>query len=241
MGAMCGRYVASTPTSVLASMFEVDETLIEEDAPSFNVAPTDPVPAVAVNRAGQRTLGRFRWGLVPSWSADAKGAARMINARLETVTASRAFANAFERRRCIVPADGFYEWERRADGTKQAWFVHRADDRPIAMAGIWEVWRAADADPDSPLLRTCAVLTTAADQMMGPIHDRMPVVLPDDTWADWLDKATSTADAVVIAHATDPLVRHRVGSGVNSVRNNDPSLVEPVPAPGPAPVPLRLL
>ena len=238
---MCGRYVASTPTSVLADAFDVDETLVEGDHPSYNVAPTDPVPAVAVNRAGQRTLGLMRWGLVPSWSADAKGAARMINARVETVLRSRAFGAAFERRRCLLPADGFYEWERRADGSKQPWFVHRADGLPIAMAGIWEVWRPEGADPDSPLLRTCSILTTAADDMMAPVHDRMPVILPADLWTDWLDRETSPADALEIALAEDQLVRHRVGARVNSVRNNGPDLVESVPEPAPAPVPLRLL
>jgi putative SOS response-associated peptidase YedK len=244
MEAMCGRYVATTPTSVLADIFDVDEALVDEaldeEQPSYNVAPTDPVPAVAVNRSGQRALRQVRWGLVPSWSSDAKGGARMINARVETVMSARAFRAAFERRRCLVPADGFYEWERRGDGSKQPWFVHRADGRPIAMAGIWEVWRPDD-DPDRPLLRTCAVITTSADRMMESIHDRMPVVLPEDVWSDWLDPATAPGDALTIATASDVLVRHPVGSGVNSVRNNDPVLIEAVPAADPPPVPLRLL
>ncbi|MHB8464714.1 MAG: SOS response-associated peptidase [Acidimicrobiales bacterium] len=199
------------------------------------------MPAVAVNRAGARTLGRLRWGLVPSWSADAKGAARMINARVETVLGARAFRAAFERRRCLLPADGFYEWERRADGTKQPWFVHRADGRPIAMAGIWEVWRPADTPADGPLLRTCAVLTTAADDMMAPVHGRMPVILTADLWGDWLDRETDPADALGMARSGDSLVRHPVGPRVNSVRNDAADLVDPVPLEPPPPVPLRLL
>jgi putative SOS response-associated peptidase YedK len=238
---MCGRYGASTPPSVLAEEFDVDEVVVEDQAPSYNVAPTDPVPAIAVNRAGSRVLGQFSWGLVPSWEPDRKGAARRINARAETVLDKPAFRNAFARRRCLLPADGFYEWERRPDGSKQPWFVHRADGRPMAMAGLWEVWRETD---DAPLLRTCTVITTAANDLMQPVHDRMPVILERPSWSGWLDRDSFDADALsglLIPAGDDVLIRHRVSNQVNSVRNNGPDLVEPVPEPAPPPVPLKLL
>ena len=241
MAQVCGRYVASTPTAVLADVFDVDETLIDEDEPSFNVAPTDPVPAIAVNRAGQRTLRRMRWGLVPSWSTDAQGAARMINARVETVLTARAFRAAFERRRCLVPADGFYEWLRHDSGgkpTKQAWFIANADGSVMAMAGIWEVWRP---HPEADLVRTCSILTTTPDDVMRPIHDRMPVILPPDAWEDWLAKDTPPDVAMAMTAATPTLTRHPVGPAVNSVKNNGPDLIVPVPEAPDPPVALRLL
>jgi putative SOS response-associated peptidase YedK len=226
---MCGRFVASSPPSVLASYFEVDDVAAEAEGPNYNVAPTDPVPAVAVASSGQRRLGLYRWGLVPSWATSAAGAARMINARAETVLTKPAFRNAFARRRCLLPADGFYEWARPADGPKQPWFVHRADGAPLAMAGLWEVWR----DEHGDLRRTCSVITTGANAAMAPIHDRMPVLIDPADWPAWLDRGNDDVGALATL-LVPPDVRllemHRVSSLVNSVRNNGPELVEPVPA-----------
>jgi putative SOS response-associated peptidase YedK len=240
---MCGRYVASTPTAALASEFEVDEVAeaAQDAPPSFNVAPTDPVPGVAVNRAGARVLGRFRWGLVPSWATDTRDAARRINARAETLVAKPAFRNAISRRRCLLPADGFYEWERRGDGSKQAWFIHRSDGRSMAMAGLWEVWSPGE---DQPLLRTCSVITTAANDMMGPVHSRMPVVLERDAWSVWLDRAMrdpADVDHLLVPAGEATLTRRPVSALVNSVQNNGPELIEAADPTPPAPVPLRLL
>jgi putative SOS response-associated peptidase YedK len=222
---MCGRYVATTPPGVLAEYFGVDEVRSEPEAPSWNVAPTDAVPAVVVRRE-HRLLGVFRWGLVPSWATDRSGAARMINARAETLSTKPAFRAAFARRRCLLPADGFYEWERRADGTKRAWFIHRADSAPMAMAGLWEVWR----DGEGELLRTCSVVTTVANSLMTTIHDRMPVLIEPEAWATWLDPANDdTDDLGRLLVPADPrlLERYPVSTLVNSVRNNGPELLEP--------------
>ena len=223
---MCGRYVATTSPEVLAEYFAVDEVRAETDGPSWNVAPTDAVPAV-VGRDGRRLLGTFRWGLVPSWSKDATGAARLINARAETVTSKPAFRKAFARRRCLLPADGFFEWERRSDGTKQPWYIHRADGAPLAMAGLWEVWRAEGTDD---LLRTCAVVTTRANDFMAPLHDRMPVLIETADWPVWLDAEYPDLDGLRrMLDPPDPrlLEAFRIGTRVNSVRNNAPDLLDP--------------
>jgi putative SOS response-associated peptidase YedK len=220
---MCGRYVATTAPEVLAEYFAVDEVRAEPPPPSWNVAPTDPVPAIVV-RDERRLLGQLRWGLVPSWAKDRTGAARMINARAETVATKAAFRAAFARRRCLLPADGFYEWERNPDGTKRPWFIHRADSAPMALAGLWEVWRS----PDGEWARTCAVVTTSANAFMAPIHDRMPVVVDHADWAQWLDPSFEDIDHVrSLLVPADPrlLERHCVDTRVNSVRNNGPELV----------------
>jgi putative SOS response-associated peptidase YedK len=223
---MCGRYVATTEPSVLADYFAVDEVRAEPPPPSWNVAPTDPIPAVVV-RDDRRLLGQLRWGLVPSWAKDKTGAARMINARAETIMSKPAFRSAFARRRCLLPADGFYEWERHPDGTKRPWFIHRADGAPLALAGLWEVWRS----PENELVRTGAVMTTAANPFMAAIHDRMPVLIAPPDWKRWLDPGEEDADALraMLLPADQRLLeRHRVDTRVNSVRNNGPELVEPI-------------
>jgi putative SOS response-associated peptidase YedK len=236
---MCGRYVATTSAEVLAEYFAVDETRAEPPAPSWNVAPTDTVPAVLVRRES-RLLGALRWGLVPSWSKSATGAARMINARAETVTTKPAFRAAFERRRCLLPADGFFEWQRGVDGSRQPWYVHRADGAPLAMAGLWEVWRPEHSEAE--LLRTCAVVTTSANELMAPVHDRMPVLIDPDRWKAWLDPSNSDLDGLrALLVPADPrlLERYTVTTRVNSVRNNDPELLGPCTAADPGSVEAR--
>jgi putative SOS response-associated peptidase YedK len=214
---MCGRYVASTPTAVLADWFDVDEVAVEPD-PSWNVAPTDPVPAIVTRRDGPRRLGLLRWGLVPSWSRDPGGAARS-----ETLLGKPAFRSAFARRRCLLPADGFYEWERPA---RRAWFIHAPDRTPLAMAGLWEVWHGSGGE----VLRTCSVITTAANALLAPLHDRMPVFLHRSDWGTWLDPANDDVDSLaslLVPAPEEMLTLHRVGPLVNSVRNNGPELIDP--------------
>jgi putative SOS response-associated peptidase YedK len=225
LGAVCGRYVASSPPGVLAEYFEVDDVRAEAERPSWNVAPTDPVPAVAV-RHERRLLGLFRWGLIPSWSTDGSGAAGRINARAETVREKPTFRAAFARRRCLLPADGFYEWERRPDGSKQAWFIRRADGAPLAMAGLWDAWRGDGGE----LVRSCAVVTTTANSLMAPIHDRMPVLIPSSDWATWLDpsnEGTAELTHLLVPAEARLLERYAVTARVNTVRNNGPELIEP--------------
>lgn len=219
---MCGRFVAATPASDLARYLDVDEIVAEEREPSWNVAPTDEVLAVAERRGG-RALGSFRWGLVPSWAKDPSIGARMINARAETL--AKKFRPAFERRRCLVPADGFYEWEKLPDGKRQPYYFHRADGAPLTFAGLWEFWR----DPRNAEieLRTCTIITTDANDIVRPVHDRMPAVLAPSDWARWLDRDQHDVESLA------PLLRpadgrqfemYPVGTAVNSVRNNDASL-----------------
>jgi putative SOS response-associated peptidase YedK len=214
----------------LAEYFAVEEVRAEPPGPSWNVAPTDPVPSVLVRRE-RRLLGWLRWGLVPSWAKDARGAARTINARSESLGSKPAFRSAFARRRCLLPADGFYEWQRLADGTRQPWLFRRADGAPLAMAGLWEVWRDPSvAEHEGELLRTCAVVTTGANTLMAPIHDRMPVLLEARDWAAWLDPATEDLEGLAaLLVPADPRVLdcYPVTPRVNSVRENDAGLLEP--------------
>jgi putative SOS response-associated peptidase YedK len=222
---VCGRYSASRPPDLTAETYAA--TVVDDPPPpSWNVAPTDSISVVVLRETG-RELRTLRWGLVPSWSKDKKGAARMINARAETVATKPAFRNALGRRRCLVPADGWYEWMTGADGRKQPFFITRSSGGPVAFAGLYEVWR----DPATEeLLRTCAVVTTAAAPSLAYLHERMPVVLPPEAWAEWLDPALD--DPLGLLEPHEGFDAYPVSPAVNSVRNNDPSLVEPVPAEG---------
>ena len=221
---MCGRFVAASDPDGVARFFMVDERKADDVPPSWNVAPTDPILAVAAHQ-GRRTLVSFRWGLVPYWSKDRKAASRHINARAETVAEKPAFAESFRRRRCLIPADGFYEWQRPADGSRVPYFIHHVNRSPMAFAGLWTSWH--DPAQGGERLLTCTIITTQATGGMTELHDRTPVLLPPDAWADWLDH---DADPVALRHlltAPDPaLVTWRqVGPAVNNVRNNSPDLL----------------
>ena len=225
---MCGRYVMSTPTDLLVERFEVDEVRADDLPPSWNVAPTDPIPVV-VERAGQRLLGVQRWGLVPHWADSPKDAARKINARAETVHDAPAFRDAFQRHRCLVPANGFYEWRRTADGKKQPFFFRPRDGQPLAFAGIWAAWRDK-TKPDDEFLRTCAIITTTANDLVRDTHDRMPVVLAPDDWSTWLDPGAPDVVALkaLLVPAPDGVLEVvRANPAVGNVRNNGPELVDP--------------
>src|SRR5438067_8316989 len=160
MTRMCGRYVSAMPAEQLAEEFHVDVVKADDLPPKYNVAPTDQVYAVAISRDGLRQLGTFKWGLVPNWATDPSIGSRMINARAETVSSKPAFRRLLQKRRCILPADGFYEWQRR-DGkktSKQPFFIRRADGKPLALAGLWEVWKPRD-EPDAEWLRSATIIT----------------------------------------------------------------------------------
>ena len=224
---MCGRYASSRDARDLASAFSVEEPPEQVLPPSWNVAPTDPVYAV-LQRGDVRALRVLRWGLVPSWAQSAKGAARLINARRETVTSKPAFRAAYARRRCLLPADGYYEWQR--DGTrKQPWFLAPRDGEPLAMAGLYEVW----APPEGgDRLWTCTVITTDAADELGHIHDRTPLVVPRDAWDRWLDpELEDPGEDVLVPGVSGRLDAWPVGPAVGNVRNNGPELVAPVSEP----------
>ena len=226
---MCGRFVATATPSQLADYLRVDEVRTEALDASWNVAPTDEVYAVAENREERRLLGTYKWGLVPFWSKTDKGGPKMINARAETLTSK--FRRTFERRRCLLPADGFYEWEKLEDGTKQPWFIVRADGAPMVFAGLWEVWKPEGASEDDEPLRTCSIVTTAANDLLASIHDRMPLVLGPSEWDLWLDRdITDPGRLQHLLRPTDPRLfdMFEVSKAVNSVRNNSGELVRPI-------------
>jgi len=252
---MCGRYASSRRPEDLAEEFEIDEasvkeTLTEPLQPDFNVAPTKQVYAV-VERArseddeepAQRQLRTLRWGLVPFWAKDPAIGNRMINARMETVTEKPAFRRAFAKRRCLLPADGYFEWYPTEQKTKagkplkQPFYIHPADGSVMAMAGLYEIWRDPTRDDDDPerFRWTCTVLTTTAEDAVGQIHDRMPLLVEPERYAAWLDPLSTDPDhlrSLLVPAAPGRLEAYPVSTEVNNVRNNGPDLVVPLEAVG---------
>lgn len=232
MPAVCGRYVTASSPALLAERFAVDEVRATAGEPDYNVTPRAEVPVVAESR-GRRVLDRVRWGLVPSWARDPSVGDRMINARAETVATKAAYGRAFARRRCIMPADGFYEWQAVARGRKQPWFFRRRDGEPLAIAGLWERWRDPTLGADAPRVRSCAMVTTTANALMAPIHDRMPAVLAERAWDRWLDPDEADTDALLallVPMPPDELEAWPVSTLVNAAANNGPELLAPVAA-----------
>lgn len=218
----------SSPT-ILAERFRVETVRVHESEPSYNVTPRAHVPVVADSR-GARVLDLVRWGLVPSWAKDLSIGDRLINARAETVATSNAFRRAFARRRCIVPADGFYEWQKQpgAPKKKQPWFFRRRDGEPLAFAGLWEVWHDRAAGDDAPRVRTCTIVTTEANDVVRSVHHRMPVVLPEAAWAEWLDPANDDVTRLrklLVPAPSGELEAWAVPSLVNRPENDGPELL----------------
>jgi putative SOS response-associated peptidase YedK len=229
---MCGRYATSRSSADLSDLFDADDDTGDGLAPDYNVAPTDPVPVVRISRsAGSRVLSRLSWGLVPAYAKDTRGGARMINARSETVTKSGAFSASFAKRRCLVPADGWYEWLKRGPRDKQPYFMTDPDGDVLAFAGLWAVWGRGDER-----VLSCCVLTTAAIGDLALVHDRMPLVLPRERWDDWLTAAPPDAERLLepSADLVERLEIRPVGARVGDVRNDGPSLIERIDAPLPA-------
>ncbi|MFJ4692255.1 SOS response-associated peptidase [Streptomyces sp. NPDC088766] len=245
---MCGRYVSTRGPEDLARHFHVaDRPVAEPLAPSWNVAPTDDVWAVLERTPrgeddaapARRELRSLRWGLVPSWAKDVKIGARMINARAETLHEKPAFRRAFVRRRCLLPADGFYEWQPvKAEDTgrtrKQPYFIHPEDGRVMALAGLYEYWRdpqvQQDDDPAAWLL-TCTVITTDATDAAGRVHPRMPLSLTEDRYDAWLDPAHQDPDelrALLRSPAEGRLEVRPVSPAVNDARHDGPHLLDPI-------------
>jgi putative SOS response-associated peptidase YedK len=232
VGAVCGRYVTVSSPALLAERFHVTEIRPPALEPSYNVAPRADVPVVA-ERHGERVLDVLRWGLIPSWAKDAKIGDRMINARAETLRTSNAFKRAFERRRCILPADGFYEWQTvEAKRPKVPWFIRRRDGEPLAFGGLWETWHDPTAGEDAPRLRTCVIITTTPNELLAPIHDRMPVILAESAWDRWLNvdnHDTAALSKLLVPLPADELEAWTVSTLVNKADNNSPDLVARVP------------
>jgi len=231
---MCGRISLHEPKEALARRFAVDEVLTEELPLRWNVAPSQPVYAVISSSDGSlRRLASLRWGLVPNWAKDPSMGNRFINARAETADINGAFRSAFERRRCLVPANGFFEWEhplgpkgRRQRG--QPYHARTEDGSVLALGGLWEVWYDAEDVP----LRTVTIMTTAANSVIGRIHDRMPVIVDNSMWDVWLAPRplAETESRTLLAPASnDLLVLDRVSDRVNNTRNDGPELIESIP------------
>jgi len=258
LGGMCGRYAASRSPDDLVEEFDIAALPEVRLAPDWNVAPTkdvyvvverrprdsEGVPSAAVEPT--RQLQVMRWGLVPGWAKDPAIGRRMINARMETVLEKPAFKRAFAKRRCLVPADGYYEWYTPIDGPKgrggrplkQPFYIHPADGGVLAMAGIFEFWRDPTRTEDDPRawLMTTAVLTTDAEDAVGQIHDRMPLFVEREHWDDWLDPdidgSTSDLADLLIPASTGKLDAYPVSTAVNNVRNNGPDLILAVESDG---------
>jgi putative SOS response-associated peptidase YedK len=222
---MCGRISLSVPAEEIEREFDVP-TLPLDFRPRYNIAPSQPVLAVVADGSGGRRAEFFRWGLVPFWAKDPSIGNRMINARAETVAEKPAFRNALKRQRCLVPVNGFYEWQKQDAGKVPLW-IHLTSGSPFALAGLWEEWRpSTEAAP----LRSCTILTTAATEFMRPIHDRMPVIVPRGARDAWLDPGTDAADLLPLLapYTGSDLDAYPVSTMVNSPANDLPECLVPV-------------
>ncbi len=212
------------PVSDLAEIFGA-EPLVDEPGARYNIAPTDEA-IVVVERDDRRALRSFRWGLIPHWAADAKIASRTFNARAESVASMPAFRESFQRRRCLVPVDGFYEW-RRIGSTRQPYRVFRSDGRPLALAGLWSGWRNPDTDE---VRRTFTIVTTTPNAVVAALHDRMPVIVPDDAWDRWLDpRPAEPGELRALLEPSDAVALEIAPASrlVNDVRHDGPELLLP--------------
>lgn len=221
---MCGRFSLTSKAHRLRDHFALAAEP-EALAPHYNIAPAQAV-LVIPNRS-RRLLRPARWGLIPHWASDARIGHRLINVRNDTLLTREAFRAALERRRCIIPADGFYEWQRGARGARIPYFVSRRDGEPLALAGIWDVWRPADQEA----VASCAIVTTEANALIGPIHDRMPVILAPEDYDLWLTATPQAPAALERLLAPCPpewLEARRVSTHVNKPEHDDPSCIAPV-------------
>jgi len=222
---LCGRYTLSVPLSNLVDSFDVRPPEFDY-APRFNIAPSQDAPVIAQDQEGKR-MGLLRWGLIPSWAKDPAMGNRMINARSETVAEKPAFRGAFRRRRCLVPADGFFEWAGKGatKGPKIPYWIHRPDREPFLMAGLWEKWVPVDAAP----LYTFTILTTEAAPAIHEIHPRMPVILPAGARDQWLDPDARAEDLLSLLRPFEEGIEaYPVSTLVNSPRNDVPDCIQPV-------------
>jgi putative SOS response-associated peptidase YedK len=221
---MCARYVITSPAAAVRALFGYAE--LPNFPPRYNIAPTQPIPIVRLDH-GQPSYALVRWGFLPSWVKDPRGFSLLINARGESALDKPAFRNAMRRRRCLLPADGFYEW---SDATpRRPYFVRPKSAAPIAFAGLWETW----CGPNGEEVDTATIITTAANRLLAPIHDRMPVIVPPDAFNLWLDSAIAdaTTAAALFTPAAEALLEcHPVSNAVNRAGNDSPELILPAPA-----------
>jgi putative SOS response-associated peptidase YedK len=218
---VCGRFGLFVTPEVLEEYFGLDEVVTAPE-PRYNLTPGQAVAAVR-DHEGRRRLDTLQWGLIPFWAKDATIGRRLVNARLDSVAAKPAFREAWQRRRCLIPASGFYEWSEPRGGRKRPHFIRPGDEPLLALAGLWERWRT----PTGEKLETCVIVTTDANAQLAPVHDRMPVLIPRDAHALWLDPRSSLDDVLKLAARPPALEVHPVGFGVNDPRNDDETLIAP--------------
>jgi putative SOS response-associated peptidase YedK len=241
---MCGRYTLKTSPDVMMELFHVSS--LPDLVPRYNIAPTQNVLVIraSTERPAEREAIWMRWGLIPFWAKDLSIGSQLINARAETVSEKPAFRTAFAKRRCLIAADGFYEWQKLSTGRKQPWWIHQPNETPFAMAGLWETWTernsedsALDADqPATPrIITSCTILTTEASNDVRPLHDRMPVILPPDAWQVWLGASASPGQLrdCLKPLSAGSLQMDCVSQAVNRPGPESPDLLTPVPAPEP--------
>ena len=225
---MCGRYELHTHPAALALLFGLPHP--PAIRPRYNIAPTQDVPVIRRNPAGERELAQVRWGLVPRWAKDPSIGTRMINARAETLADKPAFRMALRHHRCLVPADGFYEWTPRPGGGKQPMHVGMADGAPFAMAGLTERWLS----PEGEVLDTCTIVTTQANSLLAPLHDRMPVIVAPHEYERWLEGAGEDVADLLAPYPSHAMAYYPVSTRVNAVRNDDAALIEEVDVSSPS-------
>jgi putative SOS response-associated peptidase YedK len=219
---MCGRYTLKTDSAAVAQQFELAAP--PQIEARYNIAPTQAIPVVRETEAG-RTLEMMGWGLIPSWAKDPSIGGKMFNARSETAAEKPSFRTAMRQRRCIIPADGFYEWQATGSKTKQPIYFSMADEGLFGFAGLWEEWR----NPDGTPRHTCTILTTSANELVAPVHDRMPVILASESYARWLDLGMRHAEPLLDLLAPYPaeqMASRPVGSLVSRVGNEGPELIQ---------------
>lgn len=233
---MCGRFVLASSVPEIARYFAAtfDEQVAEALHPSWNVPPTRRIPAITADAEGSRHLDLYRWGLVPAWAKGLSFGANTINARAESIATKPSFRGAFRSRRCLIPADGYYEWKTTPGEVKQPYLFTRTDGEPLAFAGLWEVWHSpADVAGSATTVVTCAIVTTEANDDVAEIHTRMPAILePGEAWERWLDPDLHDRDeleTLIVPAQGGTLGRRRVGAAVGSVKNDGPHLIDEEP------------
>lgn len=221
---MCGRYTLKATPGVVADQFRFEE--LSDLTPRYNIAPSQPVVSVRMNSGSTTREGvMLKWGLIPSWAKDPAMGMKLINARAETVAEKPSFRKAFRQRRCLVLADGFYEWQKEGQ-TKQPYYIRMKDERPFAFAGLWEHW----TDAEGNVLETCALMTTEPNEIMTPIHHRMPVILNPNAYDPWLDPTlqdVSRLTPLLQSYPAEEMMANPVSRVVNNARIDDPRCIEP--------------
>lgn len=221
---MCGRFIRTTPIERYSALFSASGSV--ELKASYNIAPSSQILLARNNAKGGRELVALKWGLVPSWSKEPKTEYSTINARAETIEEKPTFRNAFRSRRCLIASDGFIEWQKKSDGTKQPYFIGLADQKPFAFAGIWERW-----EREGQILESCAIIVTQANDLMKPIHDRMPVILSPEFYDAWMnpkETPSSNLKSLLLPYPSDRMKAYPISTVINSPLNDNSDLILPL-------------